>query len=369
MTVHIMVLLYMCFMGCIVYRTRMFQKADLKKKNKVFLIYAEICLFLVCALRSYQVGLDGPTYYAYYRALIKYPGFRTGWEPIYLLINQIALKLNWYQFVIISTSLITCLGFGYFAYHNCDDRVSAFWFVYFFITLNLYFTSMNLIRQICSMAICINVYTVLKKDQTRIRYIKSLALMLLGLGFHIMAVLSIIYAIPFIIKKVDKKTIVYAIVVSLVGIATMAVGQRFIIRVVPRFSRYINDDRLVSSRAGFFSLVMIALKLILIVITLTLNSKRSANQEIYRLTFLTVFGTAFYILQFRTQFALRIGYYFEIFFLVYIPSVINKMSNKHTRFILYAGLFLFGAIYFIYMMTWGGVRSNRGCVPYLFFWQ
>ena len=369
MTVHIMVLLYMCTVGCFIYQTKTFKRVKIEEKNKRFLIYAEVCLFFVFALRSYRVSLDGPTYYTYYRALRNYPGFRAGWEPLYLLINQIALKLDWYQFVIISTSLITCIGFGCFAYYNCEDYISAFWFIFFYITLNLYFNSMHLIRQICSMAICANIYTVLKNDQTRRGYIKSLILLLLGMGFHIMSLISLVYAVPVLIKKVSRKTIFIAVIISLAGMTALAGGQRLIILLIPRFARYVDDYRLTSSRAGVFSLVMIVIKLLILAFTLRLNPNQPVNQGVYRLAFITVFGTAFYILQFRTQFALRIGYYFEIFFPLYIPAFINRVKNRNSRFILYIGMFLLGLMYFIYMMKWGGSNSNRGCVPYIFCWE
>ena len=348
-----------------------FREQRIKRNNRIFVIFAGLCLFFVIGCRASSVGLDTSTYHWYFMLLNRKASYATelGWEPIYLLINEIGAWMDSYQVVLLVCAGVTVIGFCYFAYKNTDEKTSVFWYFFFYITLNLYFNSMHLIRQMCAVAIGINVYTVFKKGVSVKTFIKAAILLLLGAGFHISALLCIVLILPFLVKNVSKKTILWIAGIALLGIAFLSVGQEILIKLIPRFAKYINDDRLSEGHAGVFSVVMIAIKIFMIIFSLKLDPKSPDNKEIYRLTFVNVIGAALYILQFRTQFALRLGYYFEAFMPLYIPVFIKKMrghSNRKTAYIL---MFLFGLSYFIYMMAFGGVKSNRGCVPYLFFWQ
>ena len=328
-------------------------------------------LFFVMAVRSASVGLDTWRYERYFYAICRNHNYakRLGWEKLFVLLNFFAGRFNSFTLLLSLCALITVVGFGYFAYKNTEEGESAFWFVYFYITLNLYFNSMHLIRQICAMAICINIYTVLKKDRSLKGWIKAAVLLLIGQGFHVTAFFSLAFVIPFLLNKITKKTITNVIFLSVIGMAFLTVGQNFLLRSIERFSVYIGDERLSSGGIGVFAVAMTAIKIFMIAYTLTLNPAKPENTEIYRLTIIIVISTAFYLLQTQTQFALRLGYYYEVFMLLYIPAFIRKIRSVTSRRIAFGLMYLFGFTYFFYMMKYGGARSNRGTVPYTFFWQ
>ena len=369
MTVHIIVLLTITILGFFIYLSK--SNLTMRRKNKLFVIISELCFFAVISLRSSSVGLDTWRYEYYFYKICDNPEYykRLGWEPLYVLINLFARRFHSFQLVLIICAFITVMGFGYFLLKNTEDKESAFWFIYFYITLNLYFNSMHLIRQICAMAICVNIYTVLKKEVSLKSAVKCIVLLVMGLGFHITAVFSIVYIIPFVVKNLNRKTVRNLIVVSLAGMVGVSVAQRVILRYIPRFSIYMNDDRLSTGRIGIFVLSMMALKIVMIALSLKLDPENPANKEMYRLTCIVVISTAFYILQTRTQFALRLGYYYEVFMLLYIPGFIRKLKTVRSRRVAYILMYAYGLIYFIYMLKFGGARSNRGTVPYLFYWQ
>ena len=224
-------------------------------------------------------------------------------------------------------------------------------------------------RQMCAIAITVNIYTVLNKDTTRKGYIKAVLLLLLGMGFHITSIFAAVYFLPFAYKNITRKSIRNIAIISMVGIVLLSVGQRILLRLVPRFSRYMGDDRLTTGRIGVYAAVLILIKILMILYTLVWNPNKEENKEVYRLAYIIVVSTAFFMMQSRTQFALRIGYYYEIFMPLYIPVFINQFKKKKNRQILHIAMFLFGVAYFVYMIHFGGVKSNRGCVPYTFYWQ
>lgn len=357
----------------LVYRKRFSNtggRTGLEAKNKRFLILSFLCLFLVASLRSRLVGLDTRMYYWYYNRMRLIPGYaQDRWELFYQYISQLAIKVGSFQVILIICAAITFIGIGYFCYKNMGSEAAAFWYVFFFITLNLYFNSMHLIRQMCAIAITVNVYTVLNKDQSRKGLIKAGILILLGLGFHITSIFALAYFLPFVMKRISRRSIMNIAIIALIGGLLLSRGQNILIRMVPRFSRYIEDDRLTSGSIGVYAAALILIKIAMILYTLRYDPDRAENRELYRLTYLTVISTAMFILQSRTQFALRIGYYYEVFMPMYIPVFINRFKGKANRQILYTAMFLFGFLYYVYMMHLGGVKSNRGCVPYTFFWQ
>ena len=335
------------------------------------MILATAILFFVIAFRSYNVGLDTKVYAHYFELMKGRPRYAAvlGWEPLYMAVNWLGTKIGGFQLVLIICALITCVGFSYFAYKNTDDQTSIFWYFFFFITFNLYFNSMHLIRQMCAVAIGINVYTVFRNGLCVKTYVKAAVLIILGSCFHISALMCVVMALPFMIKNLNRRKILWLVALALVGIALISVGQEIVLKLVPRFTKYMSDDRLSEGHAGFLSYVMIVLKIVMIAFSLKLDSRKPENKELYRLTFMIVISTAFYIMQFRTQFALRLGYFFEAFMPLYIPAFVRKLKDRSSRLLAYFFLFLFGLAYFTYMIAFGTIKSNRGCVPYTFFWQ
>ena len=373
MVVHYLFLTFICFTAILIYRRRsgfVAYEYNLQKKNKQYLIITGFVLFLIISLRSVYVGLDTRMYYLYYSLTKIRPEFgRDRWEPFYYLITQIGDKANSFQLILVICAAVTCIGIGIFCYKNLENKASAFWFVFFFTTLNLYFNSMHLMRQMCAIAVTVNIYTVLRKDTTRKGYIKAIILLLIGMGFHITSVFAAVYFLPFAYKNITRKSIRNIAIISMVGIVLLSVGQRILLRLVPRFSRYMGDDRLTTGRIGVYAAVLILIKILMILYTLVWNPNKEENKEVYRLAYIIVVSTAFFMMQSRTQFALRIGYYYEIFMPLYIPVFINQFKKTKNRQILHIAMFLFGVAYFVYMIHFGGVKSNRGCVPYTFFWQ
>lgn len=365
---HIIALSLVSLSAVAVYGRR--NSISLEKKNMHFIIMAELICFFFIAFRATSVGLDTATYEFYFNLSEGNSTYllALGWEPLYRLITTVARRFGTFRFVMVACALITCTGFGVFAYRmSVDLKQNAYWFFFFYITLNLYFNSMHLMRQMCAIAIVINIYPVLRRREKH-KNLKCGLLLLAGLCFHILSVFAVAYFIPFFLTN-DKKTIRRFILLTLLIIPLYGIGQQLLLR-IPRLQRYAGDDRLSSGKAGVYSFIFILVKVVLVFAALKTNPKNPRNADLYRLSYIVIISTAFYVLQFFSQFALRIGYYFEVFMLFYIPEVLNHFSDKRTKRILYIIFFIFGLTYFFYMLSGvGGRGSNRGTVPYLLMWQ
>lgn len=368
MGVHLGVLFSIILLSMLTLRDTRYDKKGMKQ----FVILSELVLFVIIACRGNSVGLDTITYKIYYNRLIRQPSFnqRLNWEPLFILFIRIAGACNSFQVLLALCAAVTCIGFGTFIYLNAKDKWIAFWYLYFYMTLNLYFNSLHLMRQICAMAIAINVYTVLKNDKTRKEYIKAGILVVLAMGFHVTAGLFIAPVIAaMLLKKIGRRTIGIALFASLFAGVLLSYAQRLIL-MFERYSRYLDDDRLSEGRIGVYAASLIFIKFMMtLIVLMKLDPNNEDNRDIYRLTFINVVATAFFTLQSRTQFALRIGYWYEMYFPLYLPTCLHRIKKKNNRYVLLLLFFLYGFAYFVYMMKFGGIKSNRGTVPYVFFWQ
>lgn len=162
MAVHIGLLIYICILGYI-----FFKNGVSKSGNRYFVIVSFIAIFLIQSMRGLDVGADTP---AYIRGYLNINSLTSSWESQnwekgYVLLNKIVGTITgnnpYWLLAIISAVILT--GIGYFIIENTTPAQSAFWPVFFFVTLNHYLTSMVSLRQYCALAIGINIYTVLSR--------------------------------------------------------------------------------------------------------------------------------------------------------------------------------------------------------------
>ena len=371
MTAHIVLLILILINGVRCYSKESYFPYCSQKRNARFVISSELMILCLVGLRASSVGIDTVRYERFFDRISQNADYmeRLDWAVIFRTLVMICEKFNSFQMLLIICALINCIGFGWFALSVTEDNEAAFWYILFFVTFGSYFNSMNVIRQVCAMSVTINIYGVLHKNRNLKSFGIALLLLLVGLGFHSSAILSIGYFLPFIIKEIDKKAIMIISFISLLLIVAYSTVIPLVFSFWDVYERYSEDARLSSGHTGVFAISMILLRIIMIGVVLRMDAKKPENQDIYRQTVYTVISTALFILQAQTQFALRTGYYFEIFFLLYVPTFVRKFKSKRSRWILYSLLSLYAIAYFIYALMWGGSGSNRATVPYYFFWQ
>lgn len=360
MTVHIALLIYTSLIGAVIYRKRPYSRG----MNKRFLLLSFFVIWLIQSLRGESVGLDTDQYtLAFLRARHALSPVR--WEFLFSqLMNILSKSFENPQILFVISSLLILSGIFVFIYYNVDDSKSAFWAIFLFIVLTQYFSTMNLIRQSLAMAIGCNVYTVLKKDQSRIGFVKSAALITVATLFHASGIICILLILPFVIT-VNRKTIAIGTIATTGILYVFPYLISVFLMILPRYSRYIRGRLNTAGTSGVYYLFG-AIELLIIVFSLIyLDPEKEENKEVYRLSFVILFSLALILMQRRISLAMRLGYYFELFLILIIPEFIQRW-NVRLRVPIKMGVYLLGWLYFIYQMT---VSNARGCVPYVFFWQ
>lgn len=365
MAIHISVLAYICCLGFFCY----FNKKPNKKLNTWFTILALFAVFLVQALRSYQVGFDT---YAYQRAfyLVKNGVSSTmteSWEPLFLLLNKvISIFTDNPQFLIAACSVVILTGIGIFVVENTGEGEAAFFPIFLFVCMEQYFSTMNLLRQSCAMAIAINIYTVLNKDSSKKGFFKAILLLLTAILFHRSAIAMVLIILLFMVNKITKSGI---ILLGFFGNACVLIFDQLlnaILRIFPYYAKYVGTRRFESNGLGRYDLLLIGIKILVILLVFTLDANEEKNQELYKLSTVMVFSVIMLLLQTQIAIANRVGYFYEIFFILLVPKCIHRFKAYKNQ--IYFGLIAVGWITFIYLMAFTNEQS-RGCVPYYFFWE
>jgi len=366
MAIHISLLIIISAFGFMIYRGG---TAISIQRNKYFVRFSLILVFIIQSLRGSSVGWDT------YRYEISFSGIREGyynsmaasWEPLFILLNRtVGLFTSNPQWLLVVCSFVILYGYGYFVLHNTGENESAFWPIFFFITLYHYFNSSNLLREYLAIAFIINIYTVLRQGKSKKNWILAVTLLVLGFLFHRTAAIGFVLFVPFIIEFKDaKQLLLTALGAVLVFIGYERVLEVFL-RVFPYFLKYEKGVRLSGAEAiGASYLVLTLLKVIMLLLAL-FNKSEDYRQELYSLSFIMIIAAAFTVLRTRIMLALRAGYYFETFFPLFIMKFVYRMGRY--RGIVYTLAYMFGWAFFLYTIfnTNGGSRGN---VPYYFFWQ
>lgn len=370
MTIHILLLAVICFLGLGFYC-----KGTSIEKNKKFVVISMFFVFLVEALRAPSVGADTANYVRGFNILsnrlenVYYSWTVYGWEPLWRALNYaVGIFTKNSQWFLAVTSLIIVIGIGRFVYLNCADDESAFWPIFFFITLAiLYPSSMNLLRQFVALGFLLEIYTLSKRKNVKKRLLKSIILLAIAVGFHKSAILGVMIIWHSILRNQrndnPKKQIFIAIAISILMPFLFPLALRVFITVFPEYTIYLNTVWLQGESLRMYSVVMTLFRIIIIVVVvLFLDPKSESNEEVYQLCIYNAYAIGFMVLQTQILMAQRFGYYFETFLILLIPKVVRKL--KYSQLFFLAMLVLAWAFFLFELST--GARQT---VPYSFFWQ
>ncbi|GAB3940719.1 hypothetical protein GCM10028805_02950 [Spirosoma harenae] len=162
----------------------------LYKDNRFKTILVILIYTLVIGLR-YNVGKDYTAYLDWYKELFRYGHFLEDKELGYVLLNEVLYWLNaHYSFLFISLAFLQI-----FFLFKALERFKFIlpWYLFFFFTTLLMFSSMNIMRQTLAYFILFYCINILEEK----KYISALFFFLLALSFHT-SVLLVAWLYPFL---------------------------------------------------------------------------------------------------------------------------------------------------------------------------
>ena len=366
MTIHLVLFGYITFLGMLVYS----RKPYTLKKNRRFIKLSFIAIWLIYSLRSYQVGWDTVNYIRTLNWIRNNHSIaRVRYETLFkLLMYACAVVSDNYTFFLSVTSFIMVFGIGYFLFHNLKEGESAFLPVILYLSICLYFNSINLTRQFIAISLTSNIYSVLNKAvRTRRDYLLSILLLVGAVLFHRSAVICAFIIIILLIPKINRGHIILILLGGVVLSVVTDQALQIFYRLFPQYQIYELTAKTEGVGMGGQYTIILLFKIFLLFMCILLYRRSEFNQELYRLAAFVALSAVFVVLRTRVQITLRFSYYFEVFTLLLTPKLLNKMANPRLRLIIKFLIYAMAVVLFVAALT--SSHGHRGAVPYTFAWQ
>ncbi|MDN3425677.1 EpsG family protein [Planococcus notacanthi] len=347
-------------------------KSDLKKNMYIYFTFG---LFLILsAFRGENVGNDTINYLNLFKEISVSDNlslFSPRFEVGYVYLNKV---LSYFssnpQIILIVTSIIIMLGFARFI-----SKYSKIpWLsVYLFFTLGYYGMSLNTIRLNIAIVLVLLSYDFLKNKKA----FRFIFVIILASLFHRTAIFFLI-AWPLIKMKITLKTIAIFCLVSIGMYFSFPSLLSMSLSLFPTYGYYVGSDYLngeVRLASVMNMLVGISIALLGILINhqkhinekkeISFKTKERDNEDNHNMLILLFTGISLIFISFRFNLLDRIGDYFIVFAIVYLPNVMVQLKDSKLRYTLIYFIIL---LFFAYVATIQMLRPEWNEIyPYSFF--
>ncbi|MCI8460940.1 MAG: EpsG family protein [Bacilli bacterium] len=333
---------------------------EAKKEKSTKALYRIFCLasflppFLISAFRAYSIGTDtsGTYYNMYYNVLNGFGGMR---DVGYGFINKLAIMLfDDYSGVLILTSLIFC-GISFKCIFS-ESKYPVLSVILFFAT-NVYFISMNMIRQ----SIAISLFMMSIPHIKNKSLFKFLILNIIATSIHTTSIIYI--ALYFLLqRKLKIKTII--IVCILTSLFTSSLGMAVIklLSGIGYFRKYFAwylSSRFVTGQLNLFSL-LINISILLFLFYIHKSAKEDKDYNI--LLWLETLATLSLLFSAYIPLMQRVSWMFSFALYIYLPKMFDYIKKPKARIVIkLAVIFCFIA----YMTLTIFVNGYNEVVPYV----
>lgn len=357
MFIYIFVILVSILLAFIAENIR--KQYEIKKIRKLKILYKIFCIlsflppFLVSAFRDYSVGTDTSGTYReiFYNVFYNLGGIR---DFGFAFINKIAIWLfNGYYGLLIITSLIFC-----FLSYKCifsESKYPTLSVILFFAT-NVYFLSMNMIRQ--SLAISLFILSIPQiKNKS---FTKFLLINILAISIHST---SAIYLLLYFIlnKKLKVKDVIF--VCGIVIIFREIFGNKIIEFLCnfeyfrKYFAWYLNSK----FSTGELNLYSLLINTCILVFLLLINKKANEDKDYNILLWLETLSVASLLFSANIPMMQRISWLFSFPLYIYLPKMFDYISDSKIRFVVKICII---SCYLLYMYITIFIRGYNEVVPY-----
>lgn len=335
-----------------------------KKKSVKYLLFLALLLSSCAGLRAISVGIDTEMYFYNFdliksdRAFLAY-GLEDGFK---LLVNHLTNICSSNNFVLLILALITnyLILLRIWDFRDKIDIGFACWIYY----VAFFFTTMNISRQLCAVAIIFYFSRLVNKK----KYVEYAVIICLTSYFlHTSALIGFLYILlEFVQWKYLPKG-------AKIKLFTGCLIIPFVYSLIfEKIIRYYSYFEFTSKSIGF----LIPLKIFMAVGCLLLINdfriplripKKSSKEEFisfYEKSCINVYYIAGLLLTsigYFYSFMDRIGFYFYIFEGIFWGRVIYNNKNKNI-------IKIFVSLLFIYLFINSLIYDGQGVIPYSFFW-
>ncbi|MBY3623487.1 EpsG family protein [Acinetobacter sp. CUI P1] len=349
-----------------------FRPSRNNQSKKIFLFISFAQMTLITSLRSQSVGWDTYIYVNQFFVIGNSTWGSSGvswFEPGYIFLNRfILLFSDNYNWLFFFCSLLIFIPIGTFIYKYSQNVLLS---VFVYISLDFFYSSMNIVRQWIAIAICLIVYRYIieKKNFKALVYVLFSTIL-----FHNSAVVMLlfIFFLKFI-KEMNVKNTLKILLSSIIVFIFFVPFLDFIINIFPVYNQYFDSYKRNMIREGNLSMSLVYGCIFLIALILRksiLNEGKVDIREYDTMLFAVLMSFAINLISIKLSLINRFSYVFSIFAIVLIPNMISTIKNKK----LYASI---SVIIILIMLTFSGIAlfyaengaGRSGVLPYEFFWE
>ena len=323
----------------------------------LYLLLTFIPLWFVMAFRAPTVGTDTYANASYFVSAATAPSFdylvhdgiwKAGIDVISYVLGIIYPGMEMY---ILWSSTVIVVGFAIFIYRTSNKVWLS---TFFFLTLNLYFSSLNTSRQFIAIAIAINAFIYLYED---IKSWKGWSLFILAIWIHT-SILSFLPALLgiWIFKRYKSYTKLYLVsiflaVVFLLGLMEIATVFSSLFPHYEIYTQGTNGDNLIENTGGGKIVVMyLALLVVLIVYYI---KQHILNQKVTYTIFDAFIPGAIFCVVLGIAYSSntmmnRITLPYQCLFLGLIPYIVNAFQKNMRLLFLMFMIIGFSGCYFLW---------------------
>ena len=336
--------------------------------RKVYLFLSFSFIWALMAFRSPYVGTDTLAYSEYY-AIFANAGSLTNALNEEFLSGDVFKFLSYFlgavsasaAFYILWTSTFICIGIAIYIERTSKSIPMS---IFLFLTLNLFFLSMNTGRQWLAVVLSLNALIFIYKDS---RSVLGWGLFFLSIGIHnAIALFLPAYISVLLVKRYGSRKFIYyafilcAIICSLFSFIDMIT----ILQYFPHYIMYVdgtNPDGLIGD-TGNGKIVIEYILFLCILILLKVKNKKEKEEMVDFVTSIipaALFSVIVGIVFSKNNLMNRILIPYQCLFLTIIPYTLLKYKAV-TRAMLYTILFL-GLIFSYYLWMDGNLGN---IIPY-----
>lgn len=328
-----------------------------KLSSMFFIVPSFILLFVISAFR----GNFTSDYKNYTRLFHEYNAYGFldvfnagfGQEPGYIFLSRLIGEFtNNEVYLFIITTLIILIGYFW---HIKKYSVNIWLSVLLFVTIDRYYTSFNITRQIVAVAI---VFAGSKFLYDR-KFLKFFLVVALASLFHKASLIMI----PFYFI-LNFRIRIRNLILFFAGSVILVIFFENIVSIAQNFGIYDNYTEQAYGMTGA-SFANVALPIALAIFSLFHSKKLdSINNNMHRIWFnATIFYAIFSLLTLKILMVERISFFFSPYIILLIPYLFSKMNNKYLRLIY---IMVLTGVLILYNYL---VYSESVYDPYYFFWD
>lgn len=297
--------------------------AKKKNNNILILVFVLIILVAISGLRGSSVGTDTNTYIGIFENIPR--NFQIDSmlnhhvEPLYFLLNWWIKFMNGSSLTLL---ILTSFIVNFFVIRSIlEHSKDKFFSIFLYVGLYHFYQSFNGIRQYIAVSLVLFSYKYVKSKE----FSKFIILILIASGFHITALIFI----PFYFiynRMISFKTLIGFTILVFIFIISFNELLSIVFNYFPQYQFY--ENTIAQSSSGNRDIV---LSFSFIFLGGMFGNLKSKSHLYLTMIAITYFAFSILTLFYDANLIMRLGWYFSIFMIIYIPNTLMFINNDKLR--------------------------------------